>query len=67
MDFHKGHTTKMVNGTVFHGAIAQRPELVPRYHELAQFHESLRQKYERAAAHPTFPVDPDPPEPPVPE
>jgi hypothetical protein len=47
--------------------IAQRPELIPKYLELAKYHGALRRKYEDAEWNPRLPVDPDPPEPPEPK
>jgi len=40
--------------------VAQRPELVPKYLQLAKYHRALKEKYEHAALHPRRPIEPDP-------
>jgi hypothetical protein len=50
-------------GQRVHIPIRQRPELIPKYRELARYHAALGRKYEDAARHPRLPVEPDPPEP----
>ncbi len=44
--------------------VGRRPELVPKYLELAKYHRALKEKYERATLHPRLPIEPDqtPPE-----
>jgi hypothetical protein len=53
-----GSTTR--GGQLVHFPLRQRPELIPKYLELARYHGALRQKYEDAAMRPRFPVEPDP-------
>jgi hypothetical protein len=50
-------------GQLVHIPIAQRPELVPKYLELAQYHDALREKYENTTWHHRRAVEPDPPPP----
>jgi hypothetical protein len=57
------HAIVMRHGHATHAPVAQRPELVPRYLELAKYYGALRRKYEEAALHPRLPVEPDPPQP----
>jgi len=62
----RSHAIVNRGGRPFHVPIGQRPELIPKYLELAKYHGALRRKYESAAWHPSLPVEPDPPPPPEP-
>jgi hypothetical protein len=66
-DFSKAHGAAFREGHLVHFPSEQLPALVPKCLELAKYHRSLREKYERAAWNPGLPVTPDPPEPPIPE
>jgi hypothetical protein len=59
----RSHAIVNRGGRPIHVPIGQRPELIPKYLELAKYHGALRQKYESAAWHPSLPVEPDPPPP----
>jgi hypothetical protein len=66
-DFRHAHGTSIQGGKFIHLKAGQIPELVPKYRALTEYHRVLKEKYDRAAANPRKPVEPDPPEPPVPE
>src|SRR5262245_34428060 len=57
------HGVAIRGGRLVHEPIAQRPEVVRTYLELAKYHGALRRKYEEAASHPRVPVAADPPKP----
>jgi hypothetical protein len=57
------HGIAIRGGRSVHIPVGQRPELIPRYLELAKYHGTLRRKYEDAEWHPRLPVEPDPPAP----
>src|SRR4051794_38903775 len=65
-DFSKAHLSAFRGGKLVHLLNPQLPELVPKYIELAKYHGSLKEKYERAAANPWLTVIPDAPRPAVP-
>lgn len=56
----RSHAIVNRGGRPVHVPIGQRPELIPKYLELAKYHGVLRRKYESAAWHPGLPVEPDP-------
>jgi hypothetical protein len=59
----RSHGSTIRGGELVHFPLRQRPELIPKYLELARYHGALRQKYQDAAMHPSKPVEPDPPPP----
>ncbi len=59
----RSHAIVNRGGRPIHVPIGQRPELIPKYLELAKYHGALRRKYESAAWNPSLPVEPDPPPP----
>jgi hypothetical protein len=54
------HGIAIRDGRLVHIPIGQRPDLIPKYLELAKYHGALKRKYENAAWHPSLPVEPDP-------
>jgi hypothetical protein len=62
-EFSKAHGIAIRDGRLVHTVVGQRPELIPGYLELSNYHGTPRRKYENAAWNPRLSVDPDPPEP----
>ena len=47
------------NGKLICIAVAQRPEVMPKYLELVSYHRALKEKYKRAALQPRLPTEPE--------